>query len=108
MNLRGTPSLSIVILLAACSGVSRTVDMPRTDVRLALTQNESTLSLADQLPGASHFTEPTEQGVTWHFTFSNQDYARYFIAIADRTRGSHVSGRFEEVAGPSSPAVPYL
>lgn len=75
---------------------------------MALAGNASTLTLADQMIGASHSAERTEAGVTWHFTVNGQDYARYVITIADEGAGSSVSGTFEEVDGPTNPAVPYL
>ena len=95
--------------LAACSGgVSRTVDTAPIDVKAALAANASKLVFADQLVGASHSTELTEKGVTWHFTVNGQDYARYVITVADRPRGSKVSAWFEEVDGPNNSAVPFL
>ena len=108
MKPRIIASCSIAGLLAACGGVSRSVDLPPTDVRMALAQNANTLAFADQLPGASHSTERNEQGVIWHFTVKNRDYARYVVTIADTHGGSRVSGKFEEVDGPDNPAVPYL
>jgi len=101
--------LAAAASLAACSGgVGRTVDSPPIDVRTALAANAGTLSFADQLPGAAHSTEPTGQGVTWHFTVNGQDYARYVITIADRPGGSKVSASFEPVDGPTNSAIPYL
>jgi hypothetical protein len=100
--------VSLAALLAACGGISRTVDSPPIDVRTALSANATRLGFADQLVGASHSTEPTEQGIVWHFTVNNQDYARYVITIADRPGGSKVSARFEEVDGPNNSAVPFL
>ena len=95
--------------LAACSpGFSRSVDTAPVDVKAALAANSSKLTYVDQLVGASHSTELTEQGVTWHFTVNGQDYARYVITIADRPGGSKVSSSFEEVDGPSNPAIPFL
>lgn len=100
--------VSLAALLAACGGISRTVDSPPIDVRTALSANATRLGFADQLVGASHSTEPTEQGIVWHFSVNNQDYARYVITIADRPGGSKVSARFEEVDGPTNSAVPFL
>ena len=100
--------LSLAALLAACGGVSRTVDAPPIDVRTALAANSSTLGFADQLLGASHTVETTEKGFVWHFTVNNQDYARYVIDVTDKGAGSKVSGRFEEVEGPNNSAVPFL
>jgi hypothetical protein len=97
------------LALAGCwGGVSRTVDSSPYDVRTALEGNASTLSFADQLPGASHFAEPTETGIVWHFTVNGEDYARYVISVADKVGGSRVSGKFEAVEGPANQAVPYL
>ena len=81
---------------------------PPIDVRTALAANESTLTFADQLVGAGHSAEATEQGIVWHFTVNGQDYARYIITIADKPGGSKVSAAFEEVDGPANTAVPYL
>ncbi len=95
--------------LAACSGgVSRTVDTAPIDVRAALAANESKLTFVDQLVGADHSTELTDQGITWHFTVNGQDYGRYVITVADRRVGSKVSAYFEEVDGPSNTAIPFL
>jgi hypothetical protein len=97
------------LALAACwGGISRSVDSSPYDVRTALAANASTLTLADPLPGASHSAERTEDGIIWHFTVNGQDYARYVVTIADRGSGSTVSGKFEQVDGPSNQAVPYL
>jgi len=97
------------LALAACwGGISRSSDLTPYDVRTALAGNVSTLTFADQLTGASHSAERTEAGVIWHFTVNGQDYARYIITIADEGAGSSVSGKFEEVDGPTNPAVPYL
>lgn len=96
-------------IVTACSGgMSRTVDSPPIDVRTALAANESTLTFADQLVGAGHSAEATDQGIVWHFTVNGQDYARYIITIADKPGGSKVSAAFEEVDGPANTAVPYL
>jgi hypothetical protein len=101
--------LAPLLALAGCwGGISRSVDSSPYDVRLALEGNVSTLSFADQLPGASHFAEPTEAGVIWHFTVNGQVYARYVISVADKVGGSRVSGKFEAVDGPTNQAVPYL
>jgi hypothetical protein len=106
---RGTYALLLgTAFLAACGGVSRTVDSPPIDVRTALAANAATLGFADQLVGASHSTELTDKGITWHFTVNNQDYGRYVITIADKPKGSKVSAKFEEVDGPTNSAVPFL
>jgi hypothetical protein len=109
MNRGMVALVGIAGLLSACSGgISRTVDSPPIDVRTVLAANESTLGFTDQLVGASHSSEATEQGIVWHFMVNGQDYARYVITIADKPGGSRVSAAFEEVDGPNNSAVPFL
>ena len=96
-------------LLAGCSGgLSRTVAGSQDEIRARVEGNSEQLYLADQVVGATHWSEPQADGLIWHFALNNVDYAQYRIVLDQRSDGTRVTARFAEVGQSAEPAIPYL
>ena len=97
--LRFSIIVAAAALICACSG-DRTVDRSADDVRAMLQSNEEALSLTHYLPNSSHTTEHVADGLIWHFTLNDQDYARVVISLRPNgAQSTTVSSSFEEVDG---------
>ncbi len=97
-------------LMSACSsGVSRTVEHPAEDVRTMIQANEPSLSLTHYFPSANHKTEHAPDGLVWHFTLNDLDYARMVITLDPKgVQQTHVSSRFEDANDAVGPGIPFL
>lgn len=96
--------------MSACSsGVSRTVEYPAEDVRTMIQANEQSLSLTHYFPSANHVTEHAPDGLVWHFTLNDRDYARMVITLDPKNaQQTSVASRFEEVNDAVGPGIPFL
>ena len=96
--------------MSACSsGVSRTVEHPAEDVRMMIQANEPSLNLTHYFPSANHKTEHAPDGLVWHFTLNDRDYARLVITFDPKgVEQTKVSSRFEEVDDAVGPGIQFL
>jgi hypothetical protein len=101
--------LAAAALVSACSLGDRTVERSVEDVRAMLQANDEALSLTHYLPSANHTTEHVSDGLIWHFTLNNQEYARMVVSVRPKdAQSTSVSSRFEEVDDAVGHGVAFL
>ena len=103
-------AVAAATFMSACSsGVSGTVDYPAEEVRAMIQANEQALSLTHYFPSANHKTEHAPDGLVWHFTLNDRDYARMVINLdPEGVKQTSVSSRFEEVNDAVGPGISFL
>ena len=74
-----------------------------------LQANGNALSLTHYLPSSNHTTEHVSDGLIWHFTLNDQEYARMVISFRPKdAQSTSVSSSFEEVENAGGPGVAFL
>jgi len=102
-------SLAAATFLSACSLGGRTVERPAEEVRAMIQANEKELTLTHFLPSANHKTEHLPDGLVWHFTLNDRDYARMVISFQPRGgQSTSVSSSFEAVNDALGGGIPFL
>ena len=88
----------VAVLLSACSSNERTIDQSAADLRAMIQANDEALSLTHYLPRSGHRTEHVADGLIWHFTLDDKDYARMIISLKPKgAQSTSVSSTFEAV-----------
>lgn len=103
-------AFAVAALLSGCSGGSRTVDKPIDEVRAIVQAAETSIGMTNYLmPGAGHRTELLGDGLVWHFTFHDQDYARMKVSLAAKdAQSTKVTSAYEKAGEAVGPGVPFL